>query len=69
MEWINFDYLNKLLSDWHDRGFKTAQDVQTFLSEMKQKNKNVQQLEKSTGYGKYEQREYDNLNNLYANLN
>ena len=65
----NFDYLNKLLSDWHDRGFKTSEDVQNFLSEMKQKNKNVQNLEKSTGYNKYDQRNYDNLNNLYANLN
>lgn len=65
----NFDYLNKLLSDWHDRGFKTATEIQNFLTEMKQKNKNVQKLEKITGYGKYEQREYDNLNNLYANLN
>lgn len=65
----NFDYLNKLLSDWHDRGFKTAIEVQNFLTEMKQKNKNVQKLEKATGYNKYEQRDYDNLNNLYANLN
>lgn len=65
----NFDYLNKLLSDWHDRGFKTSTEVQNFLTEMKQKNKNVQKLEKSTGYSKYDQREYDNLNNLYANLN
>ncbi len=65
----NFDYLNKLLSDWHDRGFKTIAEVQNFLSEMKQKNKNVQKLEKATGYNKYEQRDYDNLNNLYANLN
>ena len=23
----NFDYLNKLLSDWHDRGFKTSSEV------------------------------------------
>lgn len=35
---------------------------------MKQKNKNVQNLEKSSGYNKYEQRTYDNLNNLYANV-
>lgn len=65
----NFDYLNKLLSDWHDRGFKAASEVQNFLAEMKNKNKNVQKLEKSTGYNKYDQRNYDNLNNLYANLN
>ena len=65
----NFDYLDKLLSDWHDRKFSTAEEVQKFLNDMKQKNKNVQKLEKSTGYGKYEQRNYDNLDNLYANLN
>lgn len=64
----NFDYLDKLLSDWHDRGFKTTNDIQAFLSEMKEKNKNVKQLEKTTGYKKYEQRTYDNLDNLYANM-
>lgn len=65
----NFDYLDKLLSDWHDRKLKTADEVQKFLIDFKQKNKNVQKLEKATGYGKYDQRDYDNLNNLYANLN
>ena len=65
----NFDYLNKLLSDWHDRNFKTAMEIQNFLVEMKQKNKNVQKLEKANGYRKYDQRDYDNLNHLYANLN
>ena len=64
----NFDYLDKLLSDWHDRGFKNTNDIQAFLTEMKEKNKNVKQLEKTTGYNKYEQRTYDNLDNLYANL-
>lgn len=63
-----FDYLDKLLTDWHDRGFKTSNEVQSFLSEMKEKNKNVKQLEKQTGYNKYEQRTYDNLESLYANL-
>lgn len=64
----NFDYLNKLLSDWHDRGFKSSIEVQSFLQEMRQKNKNIQAMEKKTGYNKYEQREYDNLNSLYTNI-
>jgi len=63
----NFDYLDKLLTDWHDRNFKTVDDVQNFLSQMKQKNKEVKTLEKKTGYSNYDQRNYDNLNNLYAN--
>ena len=65
----SFDYLDKLLTDWHDRGFKTPEQVQGFLSELRQKNKNVKELEKKTGYNNYEQRTYDNLNNLYANFN
>lgn len=65
----NFDYLDKLLSDWHDRGFKTVEEIENFLSEFKQKNKDIKKLEKNTGYNNYEQRKYDNLNSLYANLN
>lgn len=64
----NFDYLDKLLSDWHDRGFKTVEEIEKFLSEFKQKNKDIKKLEKNTGYNNYEQRKYDNLNSLYANL-
>ena len=65
----NFDYLDKLLTDWHDRGFKTPEEIQAFLSDLKQKNKDIKKLEKNTGYNNYEQRKYDNLNNLYANFN
>ena len=63
----SFDYLDKLISDWHDRNLKTEEDVNNFLAEMKQKKKNVKQLEKQTNYNNYEQRNYDNLDNLYAN--
>lgn len=63
----NFDYLDKLLTDWHDRKFKTSDEIQEFLLQMKQKNKNVKDLEKKSGYSNYEQRNYDNLNNLYIN--
>ena len=64
----NFDYLDKLLTDWHDRGLKTADDINAFLLEMKQKNKDVKTLEKKSGYNNYDQRKYDNLNSLYSNL-
>ena len=65
----SFDYIDKLLTDWHDRGFKTPEQIQAFLLELKQKNKNIKELEKKTGYNNYEQRTYDNLNTLYANFN
>ena len=65
----NFDYLDKLLSDWHDRGFKTTAEIESFLSSLKQKKKDIKELEKKTGYQNYNQRKYDNLDNLYANFN
>mgnify|MGYP000230740718 FL=1 len=34
---------------------------------MKQKQKNIKELEKKTNYNNYEQRNYDSLDNLYAN--
>ncbi len=64
----NFDYLDKLLTDWYERGLKTHDDVQAFLLELKQKKKDVKALEKKSGYNNYDQRKYDNLNSLYANL-
>ena len=63
----NFDYLDKLLTDWHDRNLKTTNDVQNFLLQMKEKNKNIQTLKKNNGYSDYEQRNYNDLNNFYAN--
>ena len=63
----NFDYLDKLLTDWHDRNFKTTNDVQTFLAQMKEKNKNIKALEKNTGYSNYEQRNYNDLSSFYSN--
>lgn len=64
---FNFDYLDKLLTDWHDRNFKTADDVQNFLIQIKEKNKNIKTLEKTNGYSNYDQRNYNDLNNFYAN--
>ena len=63
----NFDYINKMLSDWHDRGLKTPESVEKFLADMKQKNKNIKSIEKKTGYNNYSQRSYTNLSDLYAN--
>ncbi len=63
----SFDYIDKLICDWHDRNFKTVVDVQNFLLETKQKQKNIKELEKKTKYNNYEQRQYTDLNSLYAN--
>ena len=37
------------------------------IFKIKQKNKNISTLKKKTSYQNYEQRNYDNLDSLYAN--
>lgn len=63
----SFDYLDKLLTDWSERKLKTTDEINQYLDATKQKNKSIKELEKKSGYNSYEQRNYDNLNNLYAN--
>ena len=63
----NFEYLDKLLTDWHDRNLKTPNEIQLFLTQMKEKNKNIRTLEKTTGYSNYDQRNYNDLNSFYTN--
>lgn len=64
----SFDYINSLLADWNDRELKTPEDIQKYLQDNKQKKKNVQELQKKSSFNSYNQREYDNLDFLYANL-
>ncbi len=64
---ISFEYFDKMLSDWHDRNLKTADDVQNFLLEYKKQEKSKKELEKKAKYNNFEQRSYDNFDNLYAN--
>ena len=61
------NYLDKIISDWNERNLKTCSDIEKYLSESKQKNKNISTLKKKTSYQNYEQRNYDNLDSLYAN--
>lgn len=62
----SFDYIDKILCDWNDRGLKTTSDVERFLEEMKVKSKNIKELEKKS-YQNYDQRNYNDLDSLYAN--
>lgn len=63
----SFDYLDKLLSDWHDRNLNTTLDIENFLNSIKEKNQNIKNLEKKSGYNSYDQRNYENFDSLYAN--
>jgi len=66
---ISFDYIDKIICDWHDRELKTSKEVQDYILSMKKKNQDIKELEKKSS--KYNnsstQRNYDNLDNLFAN--
>ena len=66
---INFDYINAIITNWNERGLKTLAEVQEFSLAMKKKNQDIKNLEKKTNYNNNSgtQRNYDNLDNLFAN--
>ena len=65
----NFDYIDRILSDWYDHKLKTADEIQKYLADMKQKSKDVANMKKNTAtnFNNYEQRLYENLDQFYAN--
>lgn len=65
---ISFEYLNKIISDWHDRNLKTATEIQEYIQMNKQKQENIKDMKKQvSNYNNSNQRTYDNFDNLYAN--
>ena len=64
---VSFEYLNNVITDWHDRNLKNPNEVLNFLEERKQQTKDIKNLEKKVSKNNYEQRQYDNLDFLYAN--
>ncbi|MDR0979245.1 MAG: DnaD domain protein [Lachnospiraceae bacterium] len=63
----SFDYIDKLLSDWHDRNLKTVPEIESFLESFKNQNKNIKTLEKKSYSPNFEQRKYENFDKFYAN--
>ena len=65
----NFEYLNNLIKDWHDRNLKTPAEINEFIEKRNKQIKDVKDLKKSVSKANYDQRKYDNLDFLYANNN
>jgi len=62
-----FEYLNNVITDWHDRKLTTPNEVTAFLEQRKKQQQNVKELKKQVNKASFEQRQYDNLDFLYAN--
>ncbi len=62
-----FEYINNIITDWHERKLKTPSEVNAFMEQRKKQEKNTKNLKNTTTKASYEQRNYDNLDFLYAN--
>ena len=65
----SFEYINNIITDWHDRNLKTPAQINEFLEQRKNQTNNEKQLKKQTQKESFEQRQYNNLDFLYANKN
>lgn len=64
-----FEYINNLIKDWHDRNLTTPEQVNDFLEKRKEQTNNEKKLKKQVAKESFEQRQYSNLDFLYANKN
>ena len=62
-----FEYINNIITDWHDRNLKTPSEVNAFLEQRKRQEKTTKDLKTKVNKANYEQRKYSNLDFLYAN--
>ena len=62
-----FEYFNNIITNWHERGLKTPEEVYAFIEQREKQRKDTKQLEKQVNKASYEQRQYSNLSFLYAN--
>ena len=65
----NFEYINNIINDWHERNLKTPAEINAFIEQRKKQAKEVKNLKNNVSKANYEQRNYDNLDFLYANNN
>ena len=62
-----FEYINTIITYWHDRNLKTPSEVNAFIEQRKKLNKDTKNLKNQVAKVNYEQRKYENLDFLYAN--
>ena len=62
-----FEYINNIITDWHDRNLKTPSEINAFLEQRKKQEKDTKDLKTQVNKANYEQRKYSNLDFLYAN--
>ena len=63
-----FEYINNTITDWHERNLKTPAEIDAFLEQRKKQSKDLKEMKAKVTKANHQQREYDNLDFLYANV-
>lgn len=64
---VSFEYFDRVLTDWHNKGLSTVDEILTYQQSKKDKDKKVKQIEKKLPEFSYTQSTFDNLEALYDN--
>ena len=65
---FSFDYLDKIISDWHDKSLITSEDVNSYLKEQKQKAKELKAMQNNISNGQISMQKYFDDNNKDIDL-
>lgn len=63
----NLNYFDKILTDWHEKGLSTVEEIETYQQSKKDKSKKIKQIEKRIPEFSYTQSTFDNLESFYDN--
>ena len=61
----NFEYLNKIISDWNEKGLRTKDDIENYSKQVAEKNKFIKQNKDTNAYINEAQNEYNDLDRFY----
>ncbi len=65
---INFEYVDKIITDWKDHSLKTVDEVNEYLNSKKESYKaNTKTKKETNNKGNFTSRSYDDLNKFYSN--
>ena len=65
---LSFEYIDKLITDWHERGLKTPDEINKHLENQKSKPVQTKDTSNKGSLANYSQRQYKDLNSLYSNI-
>lgn len=63
----NFEYINSIIKDWNEHSLKTPEEINLYVEQKAKQTKDVKALKQNVSKANFEQRQYDNLDFLYAN--